>query len=463
MSKFPRVLTVLPVLATLPYLSLAAAYSFKFSTTPKQCQNLTVDITGEGTGPYTLLLVPFGPTPLPNAIEARHITNVAFNTSTSVTFQLRFPENSQFVAVVSDANGFGTGGTSTAVTVLAGDDGCFDPTKTSQAPWFFHIDPDGILTTCTPTRIWWNDGDPQGTPQFQGVIPGGQSFDIPVGSTSTETGKGIGFNWTPAVRISTTLLLLGGDDRGPGIAGSNIYTLQQGNSQSCLNGSSPSSTPGSPAGGSYPTSTDGSGVNTGGGSGGGTNVGAIVGGVIGGVVGAIAIALILLFVIRRKRFHQSQHVKERPVDLLQDGDGDGHVGDNRLPEYYQPEPFVLPDPTIASTHESSPPGTRPSGSARHSTDRRESFLSTSTSDVAGGAYLRAGSSVPSTSARKSPVPPSFRPVNIIQHDDAGLADQPPAPEEEPETIELPPAYTNIKPAGGSSSAPVASETSAAQA
>ena len=149
--------------------------------------------------------------------------------------------------------------------------------------------------------------------------------------------------------------------------------------------------------------------------------------------------------MRRRRFHQS--VKERPVDLLQDGDGDGHdhVGDNRLPEYYQPEPFVLPDPTVASTHESSAPGTRPAGSSRVSGDRRESFLSTTTTDAYGaGGYLRHGSSVPSTSARKSPAPPSFRPVNIIQHDDAGPSDEPPPPEEEPETIELPPAYTNIK-------------------
>ena len=58
-------------------------------------------IAGEGRAPYTLLLVPFGPTPLPNFVEVRHITNVPFNSSTSVNFQLRFPENSQFVAVVS--------------------------------------------------------------------------------------------------------------------------------------------------------------------------------------------------------------------------------------------------------------------------------------------------------------------------------------------------------------------------
>ncbi|KAI0760160.1 hypothetical protein C8Q74DRAFT_205963 [Fomes fomentarius] len=456
MSNAPR---IFPVLAAVPYLSLVAAYSFNIANTPRQCQNLTVDITGEGKPPYSLLLIPFGPTPLPNAIEARRITNVPFNngTTSSVTFQLKFPENSQFVAVVSDESGFGSGGTSTAATVLSGQDGCFDSTNQVQPPWFFHTEPDKFLTTCSESRIWWNDGDPQGTPQFQGVIPGGQSFEIPVGSITTQSGLGVGFTWTPSVRIGTTLLLIAGDQRGLGSAGSNSYTLQQGNSQSCLNETSPSSTPGSPAGGSYPTSTDGS-TPDGGGS--HTNVGAIVGGVIGGIVGAIAIGLVILFATRRKRFHK--HQKERPVDLLQDGD-DGAIGDGRLPEYYQPEPFVLPDPTAPSTtHDGSVAGTRVAGTPRASGDRRQSYLSTSTSDNTGygGGFLRAGgSSAPSTSARKSPVPPSFRAVNIIQHDDAGPSDQPPPAEEEPETIELPPAYTNIK----SATPPAATEPSRAAA
>ena len=53
-------------------------------------------------------------------------------------------------------------------------------------------------------------------------------------------------------------------------------------------------------------------------------------------------------------------------------------------------------------------------------------------------------------------------MNIIQHDDAGLADPPPLPDEEPETIELPPAYTNIKrDLGEGSSVPAAGESSTA--
>ena len=97
----PRPPRVLAVLAAAPYLSLAAAYSFNFANTPRQCQNLTVDITGSGTPPYTLLIIPSGSTPLSNNVEVRRITNVPFNSSTSVSFQLKFPENSQFIAVVS--------------------------------------------------------------------------------------------------------------------------------------------------------------------------------------------------------------------------------------------------------------------------------------------------------------------------------------------------------------------------
>ncbi|KAI0350822.1 hypothetical protein OH77DRAFT_1379477, partial [Trametes cingulata] len=425
--------------------ALASAYSFVFKNTPRQCQNLELDITGSGSPPYTALIIPTGPTPLPNSIEARRITEVSF-TNTTASFQLKFPENSQFVAVVSDSTGFGSGGTSAIVTVLSGSDGCFDTTHSVSPAFLFHIEPTGVLITCEATRIWWEQSDVQGNPTFQGVIPGGESFQIPQGPVTSVTGQGVGFSWTPSVRGGTTMLLVGGDDRGLGSAGSNSYTIQDGNSVSCLNSTSPSSTPGSPAGGSYPTSTDGSGVNIGTGGGGShVDIGAIVGGVIGGVVGAIAIALVLLFAVRRQRLHKG--TKERPVDLLQDQEGPST--DGRPPEYYRPEPFVLPDPTVASTHGGSVAGTAAgaglaASAARPSGDRRESYISSSTSETGGAGLRVAGSSAPSTSTRKSPVPPSFRPVNIIQHDDAGPPTVPPPPPEEPETIELPPAYTNIR-------------------
>jgi len=60
-------------------------------------------------------------------------------------------------------------------------------------------------------------------------------------------------------------MVVGGDGRGVGSAGSIQQNVQQGvngANNTCLSSSSPSSTPGSPAGGAYPTGSNG--VGTGG-------------------------------------------------------------------------------------------------------------------------------------------------------------------------------------------------------
>jgi len=76
-------------------------FSFAFSNDPAQCQNLTVGIIGQGVPPYSILILPFGPTPLPGNIEARTIESHAFpGYSPSLSFKLAYPANSQFVAVV---------------------------------------------------------------------------------------------------------------------------------------------------------------------------------------------------------------------------------------------------------------------------------------------------------------------------------------------------------------------------
>lgn len=92
-------------LALLP--SFSFAFSFNFTSIPQQCQELSLAISGSGKPPYSVLIIPFGPSPLPNAVEARRIFEVQFNgTSTSASFLLNYPANSQFVAVVSAAVSF---------------------------------------------------------------------------------------------------------------------------------------------------------------------------------------------------------------------------------------------------------------------------------------------------------------------------------------------------------------------
>lgn len=337
---------------------------------------------------------------------------------------------------VSDSTGFGSGGTSAEAEVEASDDdSCIDASQSVTPDWFLNLDPPNEIVQCTPTRIWWDASNVTGyvlihflgsshsisltsTPTFFGIIPGGDSFVIPEVGINTTTGTGTGFSWTPSIREGTTLNIVGNDGRGNGTGGSSRLTVSQNlqNDNSCLNSNSPSSTAGSPAGGSYPT--DPSGDSTGGSSSGSsTNVGAIVGGVVGGVVGLLALLLILYFI--RRRSNRNSHLKEKPVDLLQADEGDERPHDRpaQLPEYYQPDPFIVPDPSSADDTATSSGGAPMSSSSERPTSSGMQDLT-------------------SSSTRKGGAPRSLRPVNIIQHDDAGQAGA--NKEEEPETIELPP-------------------------
>ena len=82
----------------------ASAYTWNLRNNPQQCQNLTIDlIGGDGQPPFRILIIPFGPSPLPNNTEARRIQEIVFATGDAKNgnVMLNYPENSQFVAVVS--------------------------------------------------------------------------------------------------------------------------------------------------------------------------------------------------------------------------------------------------------------------------------------------------------------------------------------------------------------------------
>ncbi|KAJ6595774.1 hypothetical protein DFH09DRAFT_1024628 [Mycena vulgaris] len=429
---------------------LSSAYTWSFTSQPTQCGNVAISVSG-GSPPYQVLIVPFGGSPLPNNIEARKIQDQPFSgTSSNVSFKLNYPANSQFVAVVSDSTGFASGGTSAGVLVTSSSDAsCFDATQDVKPAFVYSIVPTGVITQCEATRIWWDSATVQGQPKFQGVIPGGQSFEIPQGDITNVASQGTGFSWTPPLRGMTTLLLVGGDNRGNGTAGSSLYIVNPGinNDGSCLNSNSPSSTAGSPAGGTYSTSTGTASGSSSSptGSGGGKsddssspNIGAIVGGTVGGVVFLIALLLVGLFFIRRRRLRRTE--KERPDLLTTDEGDDGAATRNELPQYYQPEPFMVTDPTAG----------RSSIGGLTADGRRTSELTDADGRPISGVMSESRSATPdpstsmSTSTRKSAPMRQMRPVNIIQHADAGPSTANLPAEEEPETVELPPAYTNIR-------------------
>ncbi|KAF5360418.1 hypothetical protein D9756_004972 [Leucocoprinus leucothites] len=80
----------------------ANAYTWNLRSDPRQCQNMTIDLSGTGgQPPFRILIVPFGATPLSNNIEARKIQETVFarGNDRSGSVMLNYPANSQFVAV----------------------------------------------------------------------------------------------------------------------------------------------------------------------------------------------------------------------------------------------------------------------------------------------------------------------------------------------------------------------------
>ncbi|CAE6419610.1 unnamed protein product [Rhizoctonia solani] len=431
-------------------LQIVQAFNFTFLTIPAQCELLSIEILG-GTAPYRLLIIPIGELLTPPEIRTIIDRNI---TGTTDSFIFNYPAASRFVAMMSDATGIGTGGTS-AIIAVGGSGTKSDCLQSSASSPQFYLFLDPLKPyQCGNTNISWGDGPggppvgpvsvynivpgggpPVGPVSVYNIVPGGQSraFDIPSGATS--------INWNTNIRTNTTIMIVAGDSRGPGTGGSSeLLTIGSGSSD-CIDASSPSSTQQPPAGGintaggSTPTSTP-----SGGGSG---NTGAIVGGVIGGVAGLVIILLILLFFYRRRKHHKNSGTRPMKPDLIDPSEDRQHAGEER-PGLYEPEPFIMPPPefdpetsshhSLHTAHDGGRPsnaGTIPGGHAR-----APSRLSVTTASELGG--------VPPSSqgTRKTGMPPtSFRAVNFIQHDDGGEVEP---GTQEPETIELPPAYTDFR-------------------
>ena len=128
------------------------------------------------------------------------------------------------------------------------------------------------------------------------------------------------------------------------------------------------------------------------------------------------------FVRRRLRSTLSQ---QRSGNVLPVDGEDGNEEDqwHYLPQNYAPQPFLMADPST-NRGTSEPTSTQ---------DDRPLSMSTVTSDPQS----------PLTPTSKTRSFPQIPPVNIIQHHDAGPSEDLPG-RAEPETIELPPAYSNIR-------------------
>ncbi|KAF8485623.1 hypothetical protein JB92DRAFT_3131171 [Gautieria morchelliformis] len=203
--------------------NFALAFTFDFIAGPTQCMNATVQWTG-GTAPFKLLLVPTGSL----HPEIRTIADYTIDAGNSFSFQLKYPGNSTFVAVMSDATGFGAGSTTSVRTVASGSNtACLD--RSQVAPEFFIYTSPSVPQECSPMTISYS-ADAQPPVDLFVVIPGGASSRIESGSPTNKS-----FEWTPSLHAGTQLMIVGGDTSGAGKGGStDILTVASGNSSDCL-------------------------------------------------------------------------------------------------------------------------------------------------------------------------------------------------------------------------------------
>lgn len=236
------------------YASMSNAFTFWFTSTPTQCANMTIQWSNGGEPPFTILLIPVGHL----NPETRTIIQQSTSVGNSISFTLNFPAQSQFVAVLNDGSGVGTGGksrmllissgsslicvgTSTVITVASSSDSSCLPTSPSKTKFFFFLPSD--IGQCDSVDLSWqsNAEDPV---DLLGLIPGGQSFEIANITDGSTT-----FDWTVDVPSGQDIVLVAGDKDGLGTGGSSDVIQVENGSDDCINDSSPSSTTGPAAGG----------------------------------------------------------------------------------------------------------------------------------------------------------------------------------------------------------------------
>lgn len=286
------------------------------------------------------------------------------------------------------------------------------------------------------------------------VIPGGQSSKLNiVNPTSGGPGNTTGFSWSPNVRAGTTILLVAGDSRGPGVGGSVNTAIGNSPTQNttCLDSQSPSSTAGTPAGA---VQTGSSSNNGSGNASSKSHAGAIAGGIVGAIAALAIAGLLALFFIRKRQ--RQRHPVAHGVDLFPDAGPQGDQGDpGQPPEFYQPEPFIVP-PSLSYVDADENGGSSVGRLSMSDVGRRYSALSTTdqsesayapTTGTSGNLLAVGASRSTPGSNRKSPMGMSqLRPVNFVMHEDAGELPEASGSgqADEPETIELPPSYNSVR-------------------
>ncbi|KAJ3572521.1 hypothetical protein NP233_g3020 [Leucocoprinus birnbaumii] len=216
---------------SLLFAPLVTAFGFSAGA-PTECGSLDISWTG-GTAPFYLHLIPVFGRQSNITIPANAVNNGQGSFSIP---QLQLAQGNQLLLVMSDSTGFATGGTSDVLTV-GSSKGTTCPTKPANVDFSFQLN--SALVQCQPYIFSGYNGASLPV-SIYGIIPSGTSFELqpPAGATS--------FSWTANVAHGTSVLFMMTDAQGRQGGASDVLVVGNSNDQTCLNGSSPSSTSAAP-------------------------------------------------------------------------------------------------------------------------------------------------------------------------------------------------------------------------
>jgi len=272
----------LSALFLLWFLSRFVAFAtFTFSSTaPSQCDNVQITWTGGSGAGYYLSIIPVFGVPRNISIPSTDING---------TFPTLIPLNAsdELVLTLSDATGFGSGGSTQLLKVGDSLGGSCNNTA-PDLPFTFGLN--SPLVQCQPFPI--TDYPDATLPvTLIGVIPGGDSFELSSSKTS--------FDWTANVYNGTQIIFVLVDAQGrPG--GSVLSTVGLSGDSSCINDKSPSSTI-APSSGTTSTSSSSPSASSSAPATPGSNVGAIAGSVLGALIFLAVLITLGLFFLRQRQ------------------------------------------------------------------------------------------------------------------------------------------------------------------
>ncbi|KAF9650097.1 hypothetical protein BDM02DRAFT_1539621 [Thelephora ganbajun] len=388
--------------------SVHSAFTYEFGV-PGSCDELEVSWTG-GQGPFQLMLVPAFGTPRTFKIPDSSVTNG----KGLYNVRVDFPVGQKIFLVMSDATGFGSGGTSLIIQVGPSVSGKSCNTTDPGVDFSFNLD--SALTQCR-TYVFSNYTQAVQPVTIAVFIPGGTAFQFnpPTGPST--------YDWLAELKAGTSVVFAMMDSQGRNGGSSDIKLVGASDDTSCLKANSPASTsnPPTPTSSTSPSTTPSQNNSKNSGS----STIPITLGALGGVLALALTGAIIFFYFQRKRKREDAY----PEGVYSYR---GKRGSRRMSlDFEEPRPIDNTHDDQAVSHITPFSHSQGASSSDHLRHSREDFQDAD--------LVPPRSGPPSSTGRsKASQAGSFRQPRYVVHTDV----EDTIPEDgEQEVIELPPTYS----------------------